>query len=127
MVVLDIDEGWHINPNPAPDDFTIATELTLKSKFKAAAVDIAYPEPEEHTVPGLKKKALYYSKQIEIRGEVEVPAGAAGKSEELEFLIKHQACNAKTCLAPKTLSIKVPVAVAQQGEKVKPANKKRFE
>ncbi len=125
VIVLDIDEGWHINPNPAQDE-AIPTELTLKSKLKSTVDQVNYPEPEEHEVPGLKKKVLYYTKQVEIRGLVEAPAGAAGKQEELEFLIKYQACNEKTCLRPMTMSLKVQVAVAKKGEKVKPVNKKLF-
>jgi uncharacterized protein YyaL (SSP411 family) len=126
VIILDIDDGWHINPNPAPDEFAIATELSLKSKLKSTVDQISFPEPEEHAVEGLDKKILYYSKQIEIRGLVEVPAGAAGKDEELEFLIKYQACNEKTCLRPMTMSLKVPVAVAKKGERVKAINKKLF-
>ncbi len=125
VIVLDIAEGWHINPNPAQDE-AIATELTLKSKLKSTAGEIIYPDPEEHDVPGLKKKVLYLSKQVEIRGLIEVPAGAAGKDEELEFLIKYQACNKDRCLRPMTMSLKVPVGVAKKGEKVKAINRKWF-
>ena len=125
VIVLDIDKGWHINPNPAQDE-AIATELTFKSKLKSTADQINYPEPEEHEVPGLKKKVLYYTRQVEIRGLIEAPAPAAGKQEELEFLIKYQACNEKTCLRPMTMSLKVPVSVAKKGEKVKSINKEFF-
>ncbi|MDB5388257.1 MAG: hypothetical protein JWM11_3903 [Planctomycetaceae bacterium] len=126
VVVLKIDDGWHINPNPAGDEFAIPTELTMKSKFKVKAEEISYPEPEEHDVPGLKKKLQYYSKQVEIRGVLDVPKSASGQEEVLEFLVKYQACNEKKCLRPMTLSIKVPVKVAAAGESVKSANKKWF-
>jgi uncharacterized protein YyaL (SSP411 family) len=126
VVVLKIEEGWHINPNPAGDEFAIPTELTLKSKFKVKADEITYPEPEEHAVAGLQKKLQFYSKQIEIRGVLEVPKSAAEQDEVLEFLVKYQACNDKKCLRPMTLSIKVPVPVAGVGEQVKSANKKWF-
>ena len=125
VIVLQIDDGWHINPNPAQDE-AIPTELTLKSKMKSTAQEVNYPEPEEHEVPGLKQKVLYYSQQVEIRGLVAVPAGAAGTNEELEFLIKYQACNAKTCLRPLTMSLKIPVTVANRGERVKAINKELF-
>lgn len=124
-ILLDIDKGWHVNPNPAQDE-AIPTELTLKSKLRSTASQIIYPEPEEHEVPGLKKKVQYLSGQIEIRGLVDVPAGTAGKDEELEFLIKYQACNDKTCLRPMTMSLKIPVKVARKGEPVKPVNKLIF-
>ncbi len=124
-IVLDIQDGWHINPNPAQDE-AVATELTFKSKLKSTIDQIIYPEPEEHEVPGLKKKVLYYTKQVEIRGLVEAPVSALGKDEELEFLVKYQACNKDRCLRPVIMSLKVPVAVAKKGEKVKPINKKVF-
>lgn len=127
VVLLDIQEGWHINTNPPPDEFAIETELTLKSKLKSKVEELSYPEGEEHEVEGLKKKVKYYTGQIEIRGLVDVPVAAAGMEEELEFRIRYQACNKSTCLPPTTLSFKVPVAVAKQGEKVRLINKKHFE
>jgi uncharacterized protein YyaL (SSP411 family) len=127
VVVLKVEDGWHINPNPADDEFSIATELSLKSKFKVTADEISYPEPEEHEVKGLKKKVQYYTKQVEIRGILNVPKSAGGKAEVLEFLVEYQACNDKVCLAPKKLLLKVPVAVAPVGEPVSAANKKWFE
>lgn len=127
VVVLNIEDGWHINPNPAPDEFVIPTELTLKSTNKVKAVDLSFPEPEEKEVPELNKTIQFYSKQVEIRGVLEIPKTAAGKPETLEFLIKYQACNDKRCLRPTTLTIAVPVPVAKVGENVAPANKKWFE
>lgn len=126
LIILDIDKEWHITTNPAPDEFGIPTELTLKSKLKVAEKDVVYPEGEEYPVPGKSQKEKQYRKRVEIRGVLEVPAAAGGKEEELELRVKYQACNESTCLAPKTLSLKVPVAVARKGEKVKAINDKFF-
>ena len=126
LIRLEILEGWHINPNPPPDEFTPPTDITLKAEHDIELVDLVYPKPKSKEVPGLKKTLLYYEGRTLVRGVLEVPAAAGGTEVSLEFKVKYQACNDKTCLTPKSFSIKVPVEVARPGEPVQSINAKLF-
>jgi uncharacterized protein YyaL (SSP411 family) len=126
VVQLTIDDDWHINPNPAADEFTEPTELTITAQHKVEAVKLQFPPPQKIDVPGLDKPLLAWEKQVEIRGTLEIPESAGGKTEELQFEVNYQACCEKKCLRPQTLTITVPVSVARKGEPVKQINQKLF-
>ncbi len=126
LVVVQIDDKWHINANPAGDDYAIATEFTLKSKNEAKLGKVYYPKGKKMKVPGSDKPLPVYTKRAVLRSTIEVPASAAGKKEELELNIRYQACDDRRCLRPMTLKLKVPIAVAGKGETVKPINDKLF-
>jgi len=126
LVHVLIDEPWHINANPATDEFAVPTVVTVKSRRKTTLAGIRYAPPQELEVPGQEKPLLIYTRQAIIRGLLEVPAAAAGGEEELEFQIQYQACNDETCLRPQTIKLRVPIAVARPGEPVRPINPKLF-
>lgn len=127
LVVLKIDEAWHINANPAGDEFALATELSLKSKLKTKLEKVHYPKGKKMAVAGFDNPLSVYTKFTAIRAQLDVPTDAAGKPEELLLSVRYQACDDKRCLRPTKLELKVPVAVAREGEQVKKINKKLFE
>jgi hypothetical protein len=126
LLYLKIDEPWHINANPPTDEFAVPTELSLKSKQGVKLGAIRYPAAEKLEVKGQDEPLLIYRKQAVIRATLEIPAAAAGKSDELTFQLDYQACNDTTCLRPQKLTLTLPVAVARKGEPVKAINEKLF-
>ena len=126
MVVLKIKKKWHIDANPASDEFALPTEFKLKSKLGTKLSKIRYPKGKKITVPGFEKPHSVYEEQAALRGTLEIPAAAAGKKEELQLIVRYQACDDKKCLRPTNLVIKVPLEVAAEGETVKQINQKLF-
>ncbi|WP_339911500.1 protein-disulfide reductase DsbD domain-containing protein, partial [Symmachiella dynata] len=126
IVVLQIDGNWHINANPAGDEFALATEFTMKSKLKTKLGKVQYPKGKKMAVAGFDKPLSVYSKFAALRATLEVPAAAAGQKEELLLSVHYQACDDKRCLRPTKLELKVPIAVAREGEPVKKINQKLF-
>ncbi len=127
LVVVRILDHWHINANPAGDEFAIATELTSKSKLKTKLGKIRYPKGKKMMVTGSEEPLPVYTTQALIRTTLEVPVDAGGKKEELELNVRYQACDDKRCLRPMTLKLKVPIDVAAEGEPVKQINQKMFQ
>jgi uncharacterized protein YyaL (SSP411 family) len=125
-IVLTIEDGWHINQNPASPDFLVPTTFSIKSSQNLKLSNIKYPAGHKFTVAGFDEPLLVYEKQAIIRGILEVPASAAGKEEELELKVKYQACNDQTCIRPTTLSLKGKFKVAAPGEAVRQVNQKWF-
>ncbi|QDT47548.1 Thiol:disulfide interchange protein DsbD [Symmachiella dynata] len=126
IVVLQIDDNWHINANPAGDEFALATEFTMKSKLKTKLSKVQYPKGKKMAVAGFEKPLSVYSKFAALRATLEVPAAAAGQKEELLLSVHYQACDDKRCLRPTKVELKVPIAVAREGEPVKKINQKLF-
>lgn len=126
LVRLSIAEGWHINTNPAMPDFLEPTVLSATAKQGTKLKLNKYPPGEMLLVPGNDGPLHVYVGHVDLTGTLEVPAAAVGMKEELSFAIKYQPCNDQQCLPPKTLTLKVPLAVAAKGETVKAINAKLF-
>ena len=127
LVQLQIAEGWHIHANPAGDaDLDIATEIEIESQLDLALTNMRYPAGKKvDRVEGERPMFLYLGK-VDVFGEIEVPAEAVGKREELVLFVTYQACNDNRCLPPRKLKLTLPVTVARQGEVAKPANERLF-
>ncbi len=126
-IVLTIEDGWHINANPAKPDFLVPTTFTIKSNQDIKLTNIKYPEGHAFNVAGFDESLQVYEKQAIVRGTLEIPASAAGKEEILELKIKYQACNDKSCIRPTTLSLKGKFQIAKPGESIKQVNQKWFQ
>ncbi len=126
-IVLTIEDGWHINANPAKPDFMVPTTFTVKSNQQVTLSQVKYPAGHAFTVEGFDEPLQVYEKQAIIRGTLTIPAAAAGKAEELELNVKYQACNDKTCIRPTTVSLKGSFQIAKPGEPVKQVNQKWFQ
>lgn len=125
-VVLEIEDGWHINTNPAQPDFVKPTTVTFKGKHGSKLKEITYPKGRDLTIAGMKEPQSVYEGKVLLFGDLTVPEQAARETEELTVEVKFQACNEKQCLAPKTAKLVGKIPVAAKGETVKKINEKVF-
>lgn len=127
VLFLDIQEGWHINANPARPDLLIPTKFTLASQTGITLDRVSYPKGKEFTVEGLDEPALVYEKKAIIRGTLSIPATAGQAAfDPIEIKIKYQPCNDRQCLAPKTAKLTGKVPIAPPGQAVKYINQNLF-
>ncbi len=103
-VAIDVDDGYHINANPASDPDLIPTELMV-----AGVPDVAvnYPPAQTFKAPFAPQGMAVYTGHVELR--VQLPATAP---QPTEVELRVQACNDQYCLAPATLQ--VPVATRSE-------------
>jgi hypothetical protein len=125
-LVIDIDQGWHINANPAEPDYLVATELTATSGKKTKLASVEYPKGETFRVEGIEKPLSVYEGRCVIYGSLDVPKEAAGQTEQIELTVRYQTCNDKTCLRPAKLVLRAQAPVAKAGEAVKNVNESLF-
>lgn len=126
-VVIDVEKGWHINTNPARPEFVVPTSVSVKTKHGTKLAKIEYPKGIDLPIDGFDEPLSVYEGRVMLFGTLEVPAKAAGETEELTVEIKFQACNDKQCLSPKTAKLVGKVAVASPGQPIKTVNEKVFE
>src|SRR5699024_8595063 len=98
---ISIDDGWHINTNPASLEFLIPTALSLTANGKPLDARVNYPEGETIDV-GLDKPIDVFSHKIDITAQAEnAPADAP-----IQAVVRVQACSNKgRCLVPSTIRI----------------------
>jgi hypothetical protein len=99
LITLRIDPGYHVNANPASDDYLIATSVAFAG---AVPERIVYP-------PEIPFKPAFADKPIEVyEGTVVVAAtfttDALDRAHDLGFTVTAQACTKVICLPPNDIT-----------------------
>jgi len=113
-VEIRVGRGFHVNANPASEDFLIATAVSVDAPG-VEIVEVFYPEPLERTF-GFWPEALKVWEGNVVAGVIlRVTDAAALGDTNLDFLVDYQACNDEACFAPAKVTARVPVVVAAAG------------
>jgi hypothetical protein len=108
-VAAALSDGFHLNSHTPPEPYLIP--LSLKwTEGALTAPDVHYPAAQMLKVPFSEKPLSVLTGKFEITTKFKVAAAAAGPSNVMGKL-RYQACNDKSCFAPKTVDVKIPVQV----------------
>lgn len=115
LVRIAVDEGWHINANPAQPDFVIPTELSVVGPSAVTIEAVKYPQGKPFQITGFDDPVNVYEGIVELRGTLKLPADLMGP-QKLTLQVRYQACNNESCLRPMKLLLtaELPVAVPDQ-------------
>jgi len=106
-VVLDIDDGWHVNANPASLDSLVPTEVSARVGGHGVPATVTYPPGRDSGVSLDDKPIAVYDDGTIVT--VELPAGAmrrVASGSPLTLDVRAQSCSDDgTCLAPATLPV----------------------
>jgi len=91
LVRLRIDEGWHVNANPASLPFLVAT--AVEGADGGGPVSARYPEGRRFRPDFAREPIAVYEGTVEI--PVSVPGGASPR-----VAVRFQACDDSQCLPP---------------------------
>ena len=114
-VVGEILPGFHVNSNPASQDYLIPTQLTATFPSGFRILSTSYP-------PGVLRKfkfspvqlSVYEGKftvRLRLAAENDAPLGA----QKIPLILRYQACNDEACLPPVKLPLTADVAVSATG------------
>ena len=114
-VEIRVAEGFHINANPASEDFLIATEVSLAEADGFAVSEIFYPPTHELTFGFWDRPLRVWEGSVVAGVVLEVSDTAALGFRDLEFVVLYQACNDKACFAPAKTTYELAVDVVEEG------------
>ena len=124
-VLLEVESGWHVYTQAPKEDYQVPTKLTITSKNGTKLKQTLYPAGK--TMEFFGQKIDVFEGRALLFATVEVPASAAGSTEELQFTVEYQACSdSGNCLPPTKSSRPGKIAVAARGETPTPVNEKIF-
>ncbi len=125
MVVITIQDGWHINSAmPGSEEYT-PTSLDIGKSFGVKVLDLQYPEGVGRTVDFLDVPLNVYEGTVQIHFRLGIPSSMKPGAYKIPAELSYQACSASVCLAPTTLHIQIPLRVAVAKGKV-PGTSKRI-
>jgi DsbC/DsbD-like thiol-disulfide interchange protein len=127
-VRLEIGPGWHINGNPASDEFLVPTTLEIKDLDGPFRVrDVVYPEAVSSRFAFSENEVAVYSGRVIIGMTLEANADLAPGNYRLKGTVTWQACNDISCLPPETRNFEFEISVAEAGRRTKAVNAEIFE
>ena len=103
---LKIARGWHINANPAGQDFLIPTTVELDANAPVKIVDIAYPKGRSTRFEFSDQPLNVYEESLTISLRLkQKPNVQRKKNAPITLKLTYQPCNDTECLFPETLDI----------------------
>ena len=101
-IAVDVEDGWHLNANPASLDFLIPTVADIQTD-QPSEVKISYPDAENYTT------ALG---EIDVfSGQIKIMATVTAKQPidelKMRLLLQVQACKEATCYPPSQIAVSV--------------------
>ena len=107
--------GFHVQANPASDEFLIPAALTLDAGCGVKIGAAKYPAPTPYRLEGTDKDLATFAGTFEVRVPLTAIRSAPPGRCVLKGRLHYQACDEKTCLFPSTLELEIPVTIAPRG------------
>ncbi len=108
-LVLDMEEGWHVQAAQPSEEFLIATELHLAPPDGIRIGPVEFPDPK-HILFGGQRIAVY-GDGAKLRFTVAAAPDLAPGAFELAGDLTVQACDNQICLAPSVIPVRIPFTV----------------
>ncbi len=110
LVTAKIRQGFHINANPASQDYLIPTTLEAELPRGFQSIETVYPKGALRKFRFSATPLSVYEGTVTLRMRVEAPSEAPGGRSKLALKLHYQACNEEACLPP----VKLPVTADLQ-------------
>lgn len=119
-IILDLEPGWHINPDAArTDGFLIPTTVEVTGVGPALTVGpVQFPQPQSVRVryTGETDTIEAYAGRVVLYVPVVVAGEAAAGEAALSLSVRYQACNETMCLPPRTAVIEAPLRLTTEAQ-----------
>ena len=111
VVRLQIQNGYHVNANPATFPYLIPTELKIAPASGISVSPVAYPKPVTKTFSFADEPLKVYEGDLTLEAMLNVTAEAETGQHNLSAKLRVQACDDQVCYVPGTIDLTIPVEV----------------
>ena len=108
-----IKKGFHIQANPAAEEFLIPTTLSIQANEGIVPGNPVYPPGQPYRLNGSTEDLLTYEDEVEISFPVKVLDSAPFGNANLTGGLRFQPCDDRKCLFPRTIPVTIPVIIVQ--------------
>ena len=110
-VMAKIKKGFHIQANPAADEFLIPTTLTLQASEGIIPGKTVYPPGQPYRLKGSTEDLFTYEDEVTIMLPIKVMDSAPVGNTSVTGKLNFQPCDDRKCLFPRTVPIIIPVKI----------------
>jgi hypothetical protein len=111
-VVIEINDGYHINSNKPLEDYLIATALKVEPVDGLRLSPVRYPKAKMQKFGFSDKPLSVYEKRAVLRMTARALPSLAAGSHTVRAKLRVQACNDQLCLRPDTVELDIPIEVS---------------
>ncbi len=106
-----IRKGFHIQANPAADEFLIPTTLTIQTAEGIVPDNPVYPPGRPYRLEGSTEDLLTYEDEVTIILPARVLDSAPPGNAVLTGKLRFQPCDDRKCLFPRSIPVVIPVEI----------------
>jgi len=106
-----IKKGFHVQANPASDEFLIPTTLTIQADENTVPGEPVYPPGIPYRLEGSTDDLLTYEDELTIILPLEVLEAASPGKVDITGNLRFQACDDKRCFYPRSIPVIIPVEI----------------
>ena len=112
-LVVEINDGYHINSNRPADKNLIATALKFDKLAGVSVSPVLYPRAKMQKFEFSPKPLSVYEGKAVFKMTARAVASAAAGQQTLKGKLTVQACNNQLCLRPQTVDVAIPIEVVK--------------
>ncbi len=110
-VQVTVQNGYHINANPASYPYLIPTELTIPETEGVSVNYTYYPNPLIKKFSFAEEPLRVYEGETPIRVALQAAETAAKGQRSLAATLRIQACDDQVCYPPGSIAVAIPVLI----------------
>ncbi|MFL6278101.1 MAG: protein-disulfide reductase DsbD domain-containing protein [Blastocatellia bacterium] len=112
-LIVEINDGYHINSNRPADKNLIATTLKFDKLAGLGVSPIIYPRAKMQKFEFSPKPLSVYEGKAIFKMTARALAQLAAGAQTLKGKLTVQACNNQVCLRPQTVDVAIPLEVVK--------------
>ena len=112
-LIVEIDDGYHINSNRPADKNLVATALKFDKLAGLSVSPVIYPRAKTQKFEFSPKPLSVYEGRATFKMTARALATAAAGPQTLKGKLTVQACNNQLCLRPQTVDVAIPIEVVK--------------
>jgi len=112
-LTLTILKGFHIQANPASEQFLIPTTVNLEAAEGITPQPPAYPKGVAFKLNGSEKELTTYENDITVEIPIQSDDSASPGDRTLKGTVRYQGCDRTTCFPPVTMPFEVKVLLTK--------------
>ena len=126
-VRVTIKEGWHINAHEGLPPYFVPAVLMLGPDSPVSfAAPVRYPAGVKKSLGGSSEAYPVYEGTVAFTVDLKLKPDVQQGPVTVPMQLKIQACDNHLCLAPGTITVKVPLQVGNSGQAVMPVHPELF-
>jgi thioredoxin:protein disulfide reductase len=110
-VIVDVEDGYHINSNRPAEKYLIPTALKVERMTGLKTTPVVYPKAKLQKFEFSPKPLSVFEGKVVLKLTARALAAINPGSQALKAKLTVQACNNQLCLRPQTIDVSIPLQV----------------